>query len=294
LVANQEPIHLTEQQEDILEKNLVWIFGSPRSGTTWLASELLSNHSFCFHEPLLGEHISSVRELGGNIIRRIDEDRNRPHYFFSDSYKSTWKYYMRKLILHRIHAQFPLLHKTIVIKEPNGSFASDIIAETLPNSKIIIILRDPRDILLSQVTALSKGGYATKEDKRWDPLGGQRKLNFLKIMSKRWVALVDVLLRTYENHAEDNRLLLKYEELRNNTKTELRKIFDFLDFKADDKELEEIIAKYDFENLPSESKGLGTTRQFATPGKWKEKFNLVERKIIEDIISEKQQKIGYT
>ena len=34
-------IHLTPQQEDSLEKNLVWIIGAPRSGTTWLV-ELLS------------------------------------------------------------------------------------------------------------------------------------------------------------------------------------------------------------------------------------------------------------
>jgi len=293
VVKINEPIHLTDQQEGILEKNLVWIFASPRSGTTWLATELLSKHSHCFHEPLLGEHISSVRELGGDLLRRIDEDRKRPHYFFSDSFKPTWKYYLRKLILHRIYAQFPILHTTIVVKEPNGSFASDIIAETLPNSKIIVVLRDPRDILLSQVTALSEGGYAANEDERWKPLGGQRKLNFIKVMSKRWVALIDVLLRAYENHAEDKRLLLKYEELRNNTKPELKKIFNFLDFKTDDKELEETVSKFSFENIPAETKGLGTTRQFAMPGKWKEKFNIVERKLIEDIISEKQQKIGY-
>ena len=145
----------------------------------------------------------TVRNLGGKPVRRIDESKNRPDYFFSEKYKNTWKIYLRKLILHRIYAQFPTLEKTIVIKEPNGSFASDIISECLPNSKIIIDFRDARDVLLAQTTALSKGGYAAKEDQRWEPLAGRRKLNFIKTMAYRWLVLADILLKAYNSHSEE-------------------------------------------------------------------------------------------
>ena len=35
---------LTEDEENILEKNIVWIFGARRSGNTWLGEKLLYNN----------------------------------------------------------------------------------------------------------------------------------------------------------------------------------------------------------------------------------------------------------
>jgi len=290
---NNPSMNLSPQQESDLEKNLVWILASPRSGTTWLAVQLLSYHTHVFGEPMIGEHLASIRDLGGKPVRRIDESKNRADYFFSEKYKNTWKIYLRKLILHRIYAQFPTLEKTIVVKEPNGSFASDIISECLPNSKIIILLRDARDVLLSQTTALSKGGYAAKEDQRWEPLAGRRKLNFIKTMAHRWLVLTDILLKAYNSHSEELRLMIQYENLRKNTLSEMEKIYKFLGIPIEQKKLEAIVSKFTFENLPDEKKGLGTTRQFATPGKWKDSFNLVEKKIIDDILKEKLHELGY-
>ena len=103
---NTNSINLSPEQESILEKNLVWILASPRSGTTWLSVQLLSHGTHLFGEPLIGEHLASIRDLGGKPVRRIDDAKNRPDYFFSEKYKNTWKFYLRKLILHRIYAQF--------------------------------------------------------------------------------------------------------------------------------------------------------------------------------------------
>jgi len=289
-----EPIHLSDQQENILEKNLVWILASPRSGTTWLATELLSPKTICFHEPLIGEHLAWAKQSGSDHVRRIDIEKNRPHYFFSEKFENTWKYYLRKLILHRIHSQFPMLHKKIIVKEPNGSLGADIISKCLPNSKIIFMFRDGRDVLLSQLTALSKGGYAAEMDKNFEPLSGKRRVSFIKDQSLRWNELVEILLRTQKQHPKNLQLLLHYEDIIKNTFEELKKIYEFIGVKISDDEIKDVIAKYDFKNISSDKKGLGTTRQFATAGQWQGGFNIIEKKLIDGIMKDSLKKLGYT
>jgi len=80
---------LTAEQEDTLEKNLVWIISSPKSGTTWLAQLLSSHDAFRFDEPLIGLHLGFMEHKGSSFIRRIDKAKARANYFFSDEYKDT-------------------------------------------------------------------------------------------------------------------------------------------------------------------------------------------------------------
>ena len=119
---------LTPEQEDILEKNLVWIFASPRSGTTWVAAELLSNYTHIMDEPYIGTHLAGPfngimgKDADSSYSRRekmVKQHRSRDDYFFSNRYKDSWKHFARKLILNRIYAQFQDLEKKIIIKEPN-------------------------------------------------------------------------------------------------------------------------------------------------------------------------------
>lgn len=70
--------------ESILEKNLIWICGSPRSGTTWLARDLLSHNSNFINEFHLDEHlaVTSVGVTVPEYKRRIDRHKDQPDYFF--------------------------------------------------------------------------------------------------------------------------------------------------------------------------------------------------------------------
>ena len=157
--------NLTPEEENKLEQNLIWIFAFRRSGTTWLAKELLSHQTKFLDEPLIGLHLGRFEVTKEGITRTIDKMRDQPNYFFSEFYQNTWKFFLRKLILARIYSQFKTLDHKIVIKEPNGSYASDIIGKCFPNSKIIVILRDGRDVIDSSLNALKKGGWENKRGK---------------------------------------------------------------------------------------------------------------------------------
>lgn len=129
---------LTCDEELMLEKNIVWIFGFYRSGTTWLGTQLLSHNTLIMHEPGITEHLGVHWETKYEVVRRFDRFYNEPNYFFSKRYENVWKYYLRKLILHRIYYQFFDLTHKIIIKEPSLVGGFDIISSCLPNSKIIL------------------------------------------------------------------------------------------------------------------------------------------------------------
>ncbi len=243
---------LSNEEESQLEKNLVWIFASRRSGTSWFSNQLLSFNTLHLNEPLIGIHLADFVPSGKTLERRIDKQSTREHYFFSEAFKKTWKHYLRKLILNRINAQFQNTSSKIIIKEPNGSAAADIISECLPSSKIIILLRDGRDILNSNISQISEGGYAVKTGIRSTPLLEKNRIKSINSRSRIWVKLIEILLKTFENHNKELRIKVRYEDLRQNTLQELKKIYEFLKIDITDEKLQEIISKYSFENLTQE------------------------------------------
>ncbi|MGK7896364.1 MAG: sulfotransferase domain-containing protein [Xenococcus sp. (in: cyanobacteria)] len=287
-------VELSSEQELALERNLVWIFASPRSGTTWTSVQLLSHQTKLMGEPLIGSHLADARELGDTYIRRYEEQAEREPYFFSAKYKHVWQHYVRKLILHRIYAQFQDISSTIIIKEPNGSMAADLISDCLPQSKILIIFRDGRDVVNSLITALSKGGYAEKNSGgAFEPLAGARRRTSIILNSRRWAKLVKVLSHTYENHDEKLRYLIRYEQLLENTYQEVQKVYKFIGIDISEDKLASIIHNTSVKNIPSEQKGIGTTIQFAKAGVWKQRFDDEEKQIIQGIIGDGLKKLGY-
>jgi len=118
---------LTSSEENILEKKIIWVFSSDRSGSTWLANDLL-NHSqnILWNEPKLvhsfeiSKKISGL-ETGNLLIKKpYEHDFARPNYFFSEQYKSNWIDYLKKLILHRAFSFSQTVKKNLIIKEPSG------------------------------------------------------------------------------------------------------------------------------------------------------------------------------
>ena len=283
---------LSTEQESQLEQNLVWIFASRRSGTTWLGKELLSHETRFLDEPLIGIHLGRYEMSKTGLVRSFDVQKDRKDYFFSDVFGDSWKFYLRKLILNRIYSQFQDLTHKIIIKEPTGSIASDILAQCIPNSKIIVLLRDGRDVLDSIIDGLEKGGWESQD--KHPELTGDKRLEFIRQRSRFWTKLMKVLMDTFDSHNKKLCLKIRYEDLRKNTLEELQKIYQFLEIDVKQKVLEELVQKYSFENLPETEKGKGKFKRSATPGKWKESFNEEEKQVIEHLMGEMLRKLEYS
>jgi len=289
------PKELSENDEKILEKNIVWIFASPRSGTQWLGTKLLTFRTNVSQGPSIGLSLGSIHHetgFGDKIIRQFEFRGHESDYFLSNQYKRTWQHYIRKLILNRLYAQFWDLSKKIIIPDPEGSMAADIISECLPNSKIIILLRDGRDVLDSLVDLLQPNTWYTKDGKS-NPIYPETRLNRIEWLIKKWIMLIEILLKTYECHPKKNCIKIKYEDLRTNTPEILQKIYNFIGIKVPKKQLKHLVDYYSFENIPEEKKGTGKVTRTATPGKWKENFNDKEKKLLNEMMKKTLRKLGY-
>lgn len=282
---------LTEKEEEILEKNLVWIFGSPRSGTSWLAKQLLSHNTRTIDEPLIGRHLGDFpyRPVDA-IIRDFDLRKYDVNYFFAKQYSKTWKKYLRKLILQRIYAQIQDIRITVVLKEPNGTMGSDIISECLPKSKLLLILRDGRDIVDSaidfQETSWGKRirDFASVDTDR---------STFIRRFSHLWVELITILLQTQKAHNPELSLTIRYEDLRTNTTNYLKKIYNFLNIEISENDVKQICKKFSYENIPDEIKGKGKSVRFAQVDRWKNIFSKEEKELMNSIMETTLTKLGY-
>jgi len=277
-----------------LEENLVWVCASPRSGTTWLSKDLLSYNTLILDEFHLDEHLAipTVGVFDTTFKRRIDRHANLESYLFSDKYKSTWLYYLRKLVLNRIYSQFQDLTKKIIIKDPGNVGAYDITSQCFKNSRFIILLRDGRDIIDSLVDALGDDGFISKGSD-YVPITQEKRLAFIELRAKLWNNLTEILMRTYENHEPKLRTIIKYEELIQNTFGIVKNLYEFLGVRINDDILQQIVNKTKFQNIPIELRGKTKFYRSATPGKFREHFNNMELDIMNEIMKNSLNKLGY-
>jgi len=76
-------VELSMDQESIFEKNIVWLFGSPRGGTTWVALQLLSYQTNSVNEPHIEEHLAMrANEIFDKFVRRIDNPQKKFQLLF--------------------------------------------------------------------------------------------------------------------------------------------------------------------------------------------------------------------
>ena len=288
---------LSQRKESILERNLVWIFASPRSGTSWLANQLLSHDSYTMDEPCLGEHLCAPVIKPEGVKRTIDRQRNRSfrkqHYFFSEKYEAAWGPFLKKMILNRVYAQFPDISKRIIIKEPHGSLGADILSSCLPGSRIILLFRDGRDVVDSLVDGRSEGGWIVKKED--SPLTSQQeRLKFIETCAKRWVAIMEILQRVRTAHNKERVTSVRYEILRRNTGEILQRLYDFIGKDVGKETVRTLVERFSFERIPEEDRGRGKSRRFADPGKWREHFSTMEASVMQEIMGDTLKTLGYS
>lgn len=283
---------LNPEEEEIFEKNISWLFGNARGGTTWVALQLLSHNTISINEPHIEEHLSvrAVKDKKASFARIIDNPHKNPDYFFSQEYKNVWLRFLKKLILNRFYSQTKDIEKKVIIKEPCAIGATDVLTQCMPNSKSIILLRDGRDVLDSIYDAQTKNGFMIKADNR-KPI--TERMEFLEKNSRLWAHRTEHFLETYNNLPSNLRYIVKYEDILANTTSELEKIYKFLEIKITKEEIEKIVTKYDFDKIPAGKKGSGKFHRSASPGKWKDHFNQEEQELMNEIMENTLKKAGY-
>jgi hypothetical protein len=265
-------------------KNVVWIFGSGRTGSTWLAAMMGEiERQTVWREPLVGELFGYLYYIRAN--------NRRGRNFILGGRKEAWLPAVRSFVMQVARAKYKELDRDdyLVIKEPNGSVGAPLLMEALPESRMIFLIRDPRDVAASTLDALSRGKWSARRT-QWlgrvsgiDPEAAVDDMDaIVRESAHRYLLYVGNTKQAYDAH-EGHKVLVKYEELRTDTFGEIHRIYSTLGIPVDEGELTQAVSKHSWENIPDEEKGEGKFYRKAKPGSWREDLTPGQAELVESI-----------
>lgn len=287
------------------EERLTWIFGSSRSGSTWLLRMLSDwDEVVPVDDPHLGHHLGVWRPIPlawaaaekppNELTTLLELKAQEPGYFFAERYRDSWWEPLRSLIAARFEAQAAelvgrgLVAPAYVVKEP-GSHVAPLLSELFPDSKLIFLLRDGRDVVDSWLDGYTKGSWAIPGGAF--PASEEGRLPLIRWLSAVWVYRSRAVQRAYEERSEGNRLLIRYEALRDRTAETLTEVCEMLGL--DPARAAEIVERHRFERVPQRVRGPRRAVRIATPGSWRENLTLVEQKALHESLGAALEEFGY-
>lgn len=270
----------TAKGSGINPENIVWIFGTARTGSTWLGSMLseIEGHAL-WDEPRVGELFGVFLTERENYLR----ENNKEFILTKNPHQSAWLESVRSLVLEGAKARFPEAEH-VTIKEPNGSTGAPFLMEVMPESRMILLVRDPRDIVASILDGVKEGGWLTKAK----DLGGHWKQDaggldaYAERRSNAILRDISSAKRAYETH-KGYKTLVRYEDLSADTLGVMQRVCSSLGLVVDGAHLARAVEKFSWESIPAESKGVGKRHRKATPGGWKEDLTSEQIELVERI-----------
>lgn len=312
---------------EAVERRLVWIMGSPRTGSTWLLRLLC--HPWGVGRTPTGIDPSRFRPRGGNLIPvnesylphhlgplrdplpppdsaadtslLLNDTRGTdPAYFFSEEFRDTWREPLRRLALERFDAQAQraatehgIADPLILIKEPNGSHASDLIARLFGQSRLIFLIRDGRDVVDSMMDADSDGGWRTRTE-GVSPLRTEaERLYGVRRQAHLWLVRTIATQRACAILGPGQSIEVRYEELLADTEGELGRLDAWLGISRDQRQIRSAVRKNRFGSLRNRLRGRRKGVRAASPGFWRENLSSPEQEAMNEIMGPKLRELGY-
>ena len=289
------------------DRRVVWMLGSPRSGSTWLLY-LLAEHDRVvpMNEPLIGLYLGpfmadtpgfSARNFDyENFTLRRTHEHKAPHFFAKD-FADAWMPPLATLIRERFRAHVVRFSggrdaALVVVKEPNGSQSADLLMRVMPGSQLLFLLRDGRDVVDSELAANVEGSWVGREFAGLRGVGPDERLEFVTQSALKWLWRTQAVQDAYRDHAGP-KLLVRYEDLLADPLPHVRAIFDWLGLEAGDSELAEYIGRHEFEGVPEDKRGADQFHRAASPGLWRENLTVDEQQVLAELLGPKLAELGY-
>lgn len=286
------------------EDRLAWIFGSSRSGSTWLLRMLSDLRGVVpIDDPHLGHHLGVWRPIPlawaacedpPQLNTLLDLKAGKPGYFFAARHRDAWWGPLRELIGARFEAQAGEAvgelseAELFVVKEP-GSHAAPLLAELFPGSKLIFLLRDGRDVVDSWLDAYREGSWAISGGAF--PVAPEGRIPLIRWLSDVWAFRCRAVREAFETRSPEDRILIRYEDLRADTAVYLEQLCAMLGL--DREGLREVVARHSFDEVPSAERGPRRAVRSAKPGGWRENLDPEEQAAMQDALGDALVEFGY-
>jgi hypothetical protein len=290
-----------------IEPRVIWTFGSPRSGSTWLLRMAAEHPAIAtMNEPTLGYYLSPFLcnepgyraadlSLATFTMRRVTEDD--AERFFAAKYADVWLPGLRRLINDRLVAHLEReLGETaarsalLLVKEPNGSQSADVIMRAQPTARLLFLLRDGRDVVDSELASFAVGGWQERHFAHMRGVGDADRLDFVIRSAYQWLWRTEVVEAAFADH-HGPKHMLRYEDLLRETQRSLGELFDWLGLPREGVDLAAVVSTHSFDRLPHH--GPDRQNRSAKPGAWRENLRAEERSAVQGILGPKLHELGY-
>jgi hypothetical protein len=198
----------------------------------------------------------------------------------SRRYKHVWLKSVRSLVLDGAGARFPGAEEGeyLIVKDPHGSPGAPVLMEALPESRIVLLVRDPRDVVASILDSSRKGGWRDG----WEQVDRQDPDALVRVRAELYMDSVARAKQAYDAH-KGYKALIRYEDMRTEPTESLRRVFSGLGIPVEGATVREVAERHRWERIPDEEKGEGKRRRKAKPGGWREDLTPGQVKEVERI-----------
>jgi len=291
------------------ESRLVWIVGSPRTGSSWLL-RMLASHGrvVAIDEPQIGWYLGPfVSDLPGGSADDLDLSnftlrvlqRDRAAQFFAETFAAVWAPQLGRLIRERFYAHarlFPAQDTSapslVVIKEPNGSQSIDVLMRAVPRARLLFLLRDGRDVVDSELAANLPDSWVTREFPGLRGIPEAERLNFVVQSAHKWLWRTEIVQRTCDRYPSQSHLV-RYEDLVADPAGQLGGILDWLGLACTSQELESCVERYAFQRISAGVTGPTEFFRSGQPGAWRTNLRADEQAALERILGPTLRGLGY-
>jgi len=243
--------------QDLAERQLFFVGGAPRSGTTWLQYLLDSHPEICCRGE--GHFWKTLAEPLANMMkerRRVLDDKNKSVFRHSGGYPlpelEESKFLVGTAILLAFERQCAgATYRAIGEKTPDNVFYFGRLKRLFPNAKFLYIARDPRDVLTSAWHFFIK--------QKADGDEGAAKIEWLRQAIPQLQHGARAMLAFCEQHRADS-MIVTYERMLAAPADVAAQLFQFLAVAHDEAIVAECVARTSFAAL-SGGRSAGITQE---------------------------------